>query len=296
MTFNITGPGKTAPKLYQDFLIFDPVKGVPNVLEQFSPPHGDGPQLAPQIGSCRHEYVTKASQSVAPPLDLRDDGSTIYKIAAVCKKCRIHTEVHVDHSNASNPCPASEHPLHHFQRAKAYDNKSEERIQFAWRCSVAQCRATLCIVYRKARWDEEDIQLLSNPERLKRRYEALIQDDPNREGIKLATQMDAFSRLRRYVKDSLVPSHTKRQIPANNKRFQEAYGINGEDCAEILNWLGFRLVVSFVLSKVCMRVADFRDRTTLGISQILNRLTIGYEQMVPARGRFLKTLRLSCCC
>ena len=168
MTFNITGPGKTAPKLYQDFLIFDPVKGVPNVLEQFSPPHGDGPQLAPPIGACRHEYVTKASQSVPPPLDLRDDGSTVYKIAAVCKKCRIHTEVHVDHSNASNPCPASDHPLHHFQRAKAYDNKSEERIQFAWLCSVAECRATLCIVYRKSRWDEEDIQLLSNPERLKR--------------------------------------------------------------------------------------------------------------------------------
>ena len=275
MTFRTAGPGKTAPKLYQDFLAFDPVKGVPNVLTTTSPPSGEGPQLAPPIGSCRHEYVTKASQSVPPPLDLRPDGTTIYKIAAVCKKCRIHTEIHVDHSNATNPCPGSEHPLHHFQHAPTYDIKAEERIQFTWQCSVAECRATLCIVYRKSRWDEEDIQLLSNPERLKRRYDALIQDDPNREGIKLATQMDAFLRLRRYVKDSLVPSHTKRQIPANNKRFQEAYGIDGQDCAEILNWLGFRLAVSFVLGNICMGVADLRSRTTLGVSQILTRLTIG---------------------
>lgn len=269
MTFNVTGPGKTAPKLFQDFLQFDPIKvssryvlaqtcadnvqgGSPNVLTEISPPHGEGPQLAPQIGSCRHEYVTKTSQSVPPPLDLRPDGTTIYKIAAVCKKCRVHTEIHVDHSNASNPCPTSDHPLHHFQRVPTYDIKAEDRIQFAWQCSIAECRATLLIVYRKPRLDLEDIQLLSNSERLKRRYDALTREDPDRDGIRLATQMDAFARLRRYLKDSLQPSHSKRQIPANNKRFQEAYGIEGEDCAEILRALGFKREVSSMFRVVYM--------------------------------------------
>jgi ubiquitin carboxyl-terminal hydrolase 25/28 len=190
--------------------------------------------------------VTKTSQSVPPPLDLRPppDGTPIYKLAVVCKKCRIHAIIFLDSSDASNPCPTSEHPLHHFQRAKRYDITTTDRIQYAWQCSVADCRTSLFIIYRKSRLDEDDIQLLSNPELLKRRYNALVQDDPERDGIKLATPMDALSRLRRYIKDSLVPEHAKRQIPANNKRFQEAYGMNGEDCAELLKNLGFEYAVS----------------------------------------------------
>ena len=137
--------------------------------------------------------------------------------------------------------------LEDFQRALSYDIKAEDRIQFAWQCSVAECRATLCIVYRKPRLNEEYIQLLSNSELLKRRYDALIQEDPERDGIRLATQMDAFARLRRYLKDSLQPSHSKRQIPANNKRFQEAYGVEGQDCAAVFEWLGFRREVSLTL-------------------------------------------------
>jgi ubiquitin carboxyl-terminal hydrolase 25/28 len=192
---------------------------------------------------CKHEYVNKHSQSVPPPLDLRSDGTTIYKLAVVCKKCRIHADIVIDHSNASNSCPSSENPLHHFQRAKGYDITENARVQYAWQCSVAECRTSLFIIYRKSRLDDEDIELLSNPELLKRRYNALIQDDPEREGIKLATPMDALSRLRRYIKDSLLPQHAKRQIPANNKRFQEAYGMNGEDCAELLKSLGFTYAV-----------------------------------------------------
>ena len=243
MTFNVTGPGKLAPKLHQDFLVFDPVKGVPSVLADFTPPHGEGAQLAPPIGSCKHEYVTKASQSVPPPLDLRQQDTEIYTLAAVCKKCRLHADVRIDYSRATNPCPTSDHPLHHFQRVSQYDRKKIDRIQYAWQCSEEECQASLFIIYRKSRLDDEEMHLLQDPELLKSRYDALLKDDPAREGIKLATPMDALSRLRRYIKDSLLPQHSKRQIPANNKRFQEAYGINGEDCGELLEWLGFKYAV-----------------------------------------------------
>jgi ubiquitin carboxyl-terminal hydrolase 25/28 len=101
--------------------------------------------------------------------------------------------------------------------------------------------------------DDHEIQLLRNPELLKRRYDALLQDDPERDGIKLATPMDALSRLRRYIKDSLLPQHSKRQIPANNKRFQEAYGVNGEDCGELLERLGFKYAVRFK----CMNITSW---------------------------------------
>lgn len=190
--------------------------------------------------------MNKHNQSIPPPLDLRSDGTTIYKLAVICKKCRISSDIVIDHSNASNSCPSPDNPLHHFQRAKNYDVTENDRIQYAWQCSVADCRTSLFIIYRKSRLDEDDIQLLSNPELLKRRYNALVEEDPEREGIKLATPMDALSRLRRYVKDSLVPEHAKRQIPANNKRFQEAYGMNGEDCGDLLKGLSFTYAVSFM--------------------------------------------------
>lgn len=248
MTFHVHGPGKTAPLLYNNFLAFDPVCGRPNVLADFTPPHGEGPQLAAPLQSCKHEYVTKTEQSVPPPLNLRPDGTTIYKLAAICKKCRMHAEIHIDHAKSTDPCgpgssSGSEHPLHHFQRVDTYDQKTFDRIQYAWQCSVRECLASLFIIYRKPRLDSDDIQLLTNPELLKRRYEEVVQDDPGRDGVKEATPMDALSRMRRYIKDSLVPRESKKQIPANNKRFQEAYGILGRDCEDLLNQLGFKLVV-----------------------------------------------------
>lgn len=197
-------------------------------------------------GSCRHEYTTKFSQSVLPPLDLRPDGSTVYKLAVVCKKCRIHADVRLDHSNSTNPCPASEHSLHHFQRVVSLDETTEDRIRYVWQCSVEECHANLFIHFRRKRLQDGDISLLINPELLKRRYEALIQEDPKREGIRIATRAEALQRLRRYVKDSLNPERNKRQFGSNNKRFQEAFGIDGRDCYELLEWLGFKYAVSFI--------------------------------------------------
>ncbi|KAK3720578.1 ubiquitin-specific protease ubp2 [Vermiconidia calcicola] len=238
-------PGKTAPKLCQDFLIFDPLKGgKPNVLTDHSPPQGEGPQLAPHLASCKHDYTIKSPQSVTPPLDLRPDGGIIYKIAVICKKCRIHADIRIDYSDATDPCPTNAHPLHHFQRAPTQDRTTQDRIRYAWQCSVDECRAKLRIHFRTPRLSENDVNTVVNPELLKRRYHALLQEDPNREGIREATPMEGLSRLRRYVKDSLNPRHIKRQIPAINKRFQESFGLNGQDCHELLEKCGLKHAVS----------------------------------------------------
>lgn len=60
----------------------------------------------------------------------------------------------------------------------------------------------------------------------------------------MATDMEALARLRRYVHDSLDPKHTKRQFPANNKRFQEAFGLYGQDCSKLFESFGFKYAVS----------------------------------------------------
>jgi len=250
MSSSPSGPGKTAPKIFQDFLVFDPLNSGPNasVLPDHTPPAGEGPLLAPRIGSCKHEYTTKTNQSVPPPLDQRPDGATKYKLATVCKKCRIHADVKVDYTRASNSCPNAECPLHHFQRLKAADEIGVARLKYVWQCSEPQCQAVLEVVYRQARIpDKEAKDTLINTENLKRRYEAVVRSDPSREGIRQATPMDALSRLRKYTKDALNPAHDRPSFPANNKRFMEAFGVYGQDCKVLLERLGFKYAVRLLL-------------------------------------------------
>jgi ubiquitin carboxyl-terminal hydrolase 25 len=244
MTLPPSGPGKTAPKLHQDIFRFDPLKtGRGNVLKDNPPPVGEGPQPSPAIGSCSHDYTIKRSQSVTPPLDLRPDGRTKYKLALVCKKCRIHTDVKIDYTRATNPCPNSDYPVHHFQPLDE-DVVTGNRISYSWQCSAPQCQAHLQISYRMARISDKEKDLLTNTELLRRRYETLVATEPEREGLRQAVPMEALSRLKKYTSDALKPDRSRDSFPANNKRFQEAFGVEGQDCHSLLTRLGFKYAVS----------------------------------------------------
>ncbi|EMD00196.1 hypothetical protein BAUCODRAFT_83917 [Baudoinia panamericana UAMH 10762] len=237
-----SGPGKTAPKIHRDFLDFDPLnarQGI-NILTDHAPPVGEGQQPSQQPSACRHDYTIKHEQSISPPLDLRPDAASRYKLGTVCKKCRLHAVVKIDYTRSVNPCPNSEYPLHHFQRLPEFDVRDEHRIAYAWQCSAPQCQAHLEIGFGKQRLSPEDRDLLINTELLKRRYESVLQHDPGREGMRQATPMEALSRLRKYIKDSLNAEHTRRSFPANNKRFMETFGVHGQDCAQLLQRLGFK--------------------------------------------------------
>lgn len=164
-------------------------------------------------------------------------------VAVICKKCRIHAVVHIDFAYASNPCPNSQYPLHHFQRLHAEDRATSDSIDYAWQCSASECGAHLKITFRMPRLSPQQKDILTDTELLRRRYEAIVGMDPNRDGVRQATPMDSLARLRKYVKDALDPKHSKRTFPANNKRFMEAFGMHGRDCADILTRFGFKHAV-----------------------------------------------------
>jgi ubiquitin carboxyl-terminal hydrolase 25/28 len=245
MTAIAGGPGKTAPKLVHDFLLFDPIKCDPNAsyLTNFTPPFGEGRQLAPPVGSCQHEYATKHSQSVPPPLDLRPDCGTRYKLAVCCKKCRIHADLYITYEFAVDPCPNTQELSHHFLRREDVDTTGSERIQYGWQCSAESCRAQVRISYRTQRLLPEERVALTDTERLKRAYEAMMKDAPSREGLRQATPVEVLVRLRHYVKDSLNLERSKSSLSADNKRFGEAFGVRGRDFNTLLTRLGFSLVV-----------------------------------------------------
>ncbi|KAK3644608.1 ubiquitin-specific protease ubp2 [Elasticomyces elasticus] len=238
----MSGPGKLAPKLCDDFLNFDPNKTLPTarLLVDHSPPVGEGQYLSYKIGSCRHEYTTKHTQSILPPLDSRPDATTTYKLSVVCKKCRLHAVVVTDYARSTDPCPNSGNPQHHFRNLPDEGGSSATQIAYAWQCSASQCQAQLQITYRTPRLTDGDRDLLTNTERLKRRFDAVVEHNPSRDGLRQATPMEALSRLRKYIHDSLNPTHNRRAFPADNKRFMETFGVHGKECLPLLQRLGFK--------------------------------------------------------
>lgn len=116
---------------------------------------------------------------------------------------------------------------------------ARDRIVYGWQCSSQSCGAQLRVVYKVPRISPQERDLLTNTEHLKRRYEAVLAKTPGREGITQATPSDALHRLRRYIGDSLNPENTRRELRAHNKKFQEAFGLYGQEGLELLQNLGF---------------------------------------------------------
>ncbi|GAB7363300.1 hypothetical protein MBLNU230_g3581t1 [Neophaeotheca triangularis] len=234
-----SGPGKTSPRLYHDFISLDPLKSTKyNVLADPAPEY-QGIIPAPPADSCKHDYTYKPNQSITPPLDLRPDGTTFYRLAVVCKKCRLHADIRIDYSQATDPCPNASHPLHHFQRLDSLDVQSVALLRFGWQCSNQACNAILTVSYRQKRLQDAEVNHLTNKSLLRKRYEQLIEGEPEREGMREAKDWEALQRLRKYIKDALNPEHMRRSFPGNNKRFMEAFGAYGEDCRTLLEGLGF---------------------------------------------------------
>jgi ubiquitin carboxyl-terminal hydrolase 25 len=235
------GPGKTAPKLCYDFLIFDPIKsGNPNTLAKLPPPQGEGQAWKRSPDACNHAYILKESQSVPPPIDLREDGGAKYKVAVICKTCRIHADIYIDTTHSVRTCPTNAHPSHHFQLVS--ENPEPTRVEYIWQCSIEECGARLRVVYRLQRLQQKEIDSLTSSRLLKQRYDALMRENPGREGVEQATPLKALARLQRYTEDSLGPE--QKTLPADNKRFQEAFGLRGQDFFDLLDRLGFKCEVS----------------------------------------------------
>ncbi|KAK4981393.1 ubiquitin-specific protease ubp2 [Elasticomyces elasticus] len=240
--------GKTAPKLIQDLLDYDPQRPLPghNVIADPPPRFVEG-QPTPTVVSpsrCKHAYIVKDAQSKLPELDTRPDASVVYKLASVCKYCRLHVDVKIDFrrdSRQARPCPNQDYPLHHFTllSAPAQDATSaaDRHPSYDFWCNGPDCPAVLSIRYRPAELTAQHIHLLTNPLLLQKRYEAVVRQDPTREDVRIARGNEVLRRLRTYISHSLNENHTKRPIPGHNKRFLEAFG---DDCTRLLVSLGFR--------------------------------------------------------
>ncbi|KAF2096480.1 cysteine proteinase, partial [Rhizodiscina lignyota] len=264
--------GKTAPRLLEDLLNYDPRNELllgRNVLTT-PPPREDLDNHATPVlpeDSCHHVFFEKLLPTdIVPPLDSRPDATTQYEIHAICYRCRHHLDLKIDYrgsfrsradSGASIsdssffPCPNKEFPLHHFQfiaeqpiprlngvGSISLDNQNSKDRSFLFKCSADSCLAKLSVTLRAPLFADEYVYLLSDRNALEARLQAAIVSDPERDDFKVARPVDAFDALSTYLRDGMDTGSGRRKIPVKNRRFMVTFG---EDCRYLLESLGFRV-------------------------------------------------------
>jgi ubiquitin carboxyl-terminal hydrolase 25/28 len=247
--------GKTAPRLLQDLLTYDPryeERARRNLLTSPPPQYdGKGPKLpAVPARNCRHNLFTKHEQSQLPVVVGEDAGlEPIYKVASYCTKCRWNVDVVVDHTKdtaENKPCGEgnTEYALHHFCYSGDDDdsdgtnglNAHLRPRTYTFYCSAQACPVTVVISFKPPCFSDHDIETMTNQAQLRRRWEAAKQLAGDRADAAMARRVDAPDYLNTYLQDSLNPTKGKARIPLLNKKFLKTFG---RDCDSILQNLGF---------------------------------------------------------
>lgn len=249
-------PGKTAPRLIQDLLAYNP-SNLPssgwNILTDPAPHFHRNAALPTLVarGSCRHQFMIKPDQSLFTSPGSESDGSTSYKVASFCQACRCHMLLIVDivGDDGKRPCPNREYPLHHFvhvpenstRRRNSGDPVKGERWvdQQYFRCSSPCCPVTVTIRMSAPRLTSAWVTLLTDKELVKERAQVVMGQAPERfEGIAPPLPINVLINLRSYLCNAIRSSEAKK-IASLNKKFSTCFGEYGQPCRELLEYLGF---------------------------------------------------------
>jgi ubiquitin carboxyl-terminal hydrolase 25/28 len=80
---------------------------------------------------------------------------------------------------------------------------------------------------------------------LQKRTDDAFAADPERlEGVPRPEPITVLMNLRTYINNVLRNSQLSKTIQANNKRFMTSFGVNGEPCRDLFEYLGFTFRVS----------------------------------------------------
>ena len=252
--------GKTAPRLFQDLLLYDPRKLPPsgfNILTDIpSFDEEEEGQLPPPPrvgkGSCRHQWSLKRNQCILPRNGYTADVETVWSLAAFCAVCRSHLDLQLDFRESRSymkPCPSTKQPLHHFvyrpgsSKPGSLGGSARTEDGFPWSathkflCSSWDCHAVLTIRFKPPRLTQDWVDLLTDRFVIKTRAERVIANDPERfEGIAVPPPVDVLLHCKHYITNPLFNPEKSKKIQGHNKRFLLSMG---EPCADLLEYCGF---------------------------------------------------------
>ncbi|KAF2220002.1 hypothetical protein BDZ85DRAFT_205147 [Elsinoe ampelina] len=230
-------PGKTAPRLLHDAVLLDVHHSTRyfDILADPAPQYLNGKDYpaARPAQACDHNYALNLSRTKLPGTDYRPAAGDAFWVQAVCRKCRGHIHIDLKYSpTGRRPCPNNDYPLHHFVRQHAATGS-----EYTFLCSSPDCGAVVNLKYLQRLVTDEDVDLITNPKFLRKRYDDAIEKHGAHRGFILATEVSTLWKLRRYVRDSLKPDGIEKRVPLENKRYLESFAA---DCDEIFERLGFK--------------------------------------------------------
>lgn len=256
--------GKTAPKLLNDILLYDPQnqKAGFNSLVDI-PRYEEGKwsiDPIPPRNSCRHKWILDEDHTVLQSLNPETGRPTEYWVTAYCCICRgqLSVSLTLPSDPASKPCPSSESPLHHFISPDHF-SASIATVQGSAQlgepggvqefiCTLPPCSAKLLVVFRPSKLIPSWVKLLTDPHLIRARAERAIASDPERfEGHSIPTGVEVLSNLRQYLLNGMRSDESK-VINGLNKRWLLSLG---EPCMEVLAYLGFMKKVPHVAVLCC---------------------------------------------
>ncbi|KAJ5638100.1 hypothetical protein N7490_007979 [Penicillium lividum] len=228
--------GKTAPRLAEDILLYDaahPPSNGRNLLSQVPPVYPerhDGPQEYISPDACQHDYVIKSDQTHLAQAD-QPRRLGMSKVSAICSKCRRHLQVVVNYTNGRQRGPwTTEEVMETGQTAET----------FHYQCLHHSCSAVVSLRIISPLLNPEYTQLLTDPDVIKQRADEAFASQPDRlEGVAAPLPITVLDNLRLYLTNALRHSDRSKPITQGNKRFMVSFGVKGEPCRKLLEFLGF---------------------------------------------------------
>lgn len=260
--------GKTAPRLLQDLIDYDPRRpsyNDYNVLTEI-PFHDTGRDGDPPISQngCRHQWAIKRNQANLPEDGKYEPGrSTSWTFPCYCVTCRSHLDLKIEYGRDSgefNPCPSTDRPLHHFLYAPELNQsevadvdgiESDARTSTPWspkcfRCSAPQCGALVIIQLKPPKLKIDWVSQLTNKFVIKARAEKEMARNPEKfQGHAIPTAGTVLETLAALTRGAIFETG-KPPFPRDRK----SWLLNlGEPFVELMIYLGFTSDVSSMVSR-----------------------------------------------
>ncbi|KAJ5929511.1 Peptidase C19 ubiquitin carboxyl-terminal hydrolase 2 [Penicillium verhagenii] len=247
--------GKTAPRLAEDIQLYDstyPPSTGRNLLAHVPPVYPEdynGPLEYISGDACLHNYVKKPDQTHLAQAD--QPRRQMSKVSAICSKCRRHLQVVVTYNNGmvASGNGLADH-VHHFvyksgrQRGRWTTEEVMETGQtaetFHYQCLHYSCSTVVSLRIISPIFDWKFTQLLTDPDVIRERAKAAFASQPERlEGVAAPLPITVLDNLRLYLTNALRHGDRSKPITQGNKRFMVSFGVKGEPCRELLEFLGF---------------------------------------------------------
>lgn len=176
--------------------------------------------------------------------------TALTKGSAICSKCRLHLQITLEPpSTISHHVQDSTNHVHHLvykdgQQVGANSSGVTSRGQtverFHYECSYLACTARVSVEITSPILSGYLVWMLTDPELLRKRTEDAIAAHPARlEGMGQPLAIDVLMNLRTYITNALEDRQRSKSISAVNKRFMNCFGVEGQPCRDILEFLEF---------------------------------------------------------